>query len=101
MTLTDGSICAHGGLSVAQLTALRVSAMVSPAAFGTKAPVPEGMVFGKGTPAALAPAQTEANRPLRPCDTGFCAPPCGRWQPLQLTVSPGCTCSHTPCSGVM
>ena len=51
-------------------------------------------------PLAAAPAQAAANRPARPCEIGRCAL-AGRWQPLQVTTSPGFTCSHTPCAGVM
>ena len=94
-----GTICLQGGTSLRQLTRMRASAMVSPAS-GMKAPAPAAMVWGKGAPLTAAPAQAEANTPARPWECGFWAV-AGRWQPLQLTTSPGFTCSHTPCTGVI
>jgi hypothetical protein len=41
--------------------------------FGRKAPLPEAMVCGNGTPLAVAPAQADLNRFCRPCEIGFCA----------------------------
>src|ERR1700745_2408298 len=99
-TLTLGTICRHGGASLAQLTAMRACAMVSPLLCGMKAAGPLAIVCGKAVP-AVPPTQAELKAPRRPCDTGFWAPPCGLWQPLQETVSPGMSCSHTPCAGVM
>src|SRR5690242_4077887 len=95
-TLTLGTICRQGGVSVVQLTAMRASAMVAPLLCGMKAAGPLAIVCGKAVP-AVPPAHAELKVPWRPCDSGFCAPPCGLWQPLQETVSPGSSCSHTPC----
>ena len=73
--------------------------MVSPA-WGMKAPAPEAMVAGKGVPPVAEPAHAGVNRFCRPCEIGRCALP-GRWQPLQVTTSPGISCSHTPWAGTM
>ena len=97
-TLTLGIICLQGGVSLMQLTRMRACAMVSPAC-GMKAPAPVAMVCGKGAPPA-APGHAEANTPERPCDPRPITFAC-RWQPLHDTISPGFTCSHTPCAGVM
>src|SRR5579863_3625087 len=72
------------------------------------------MVATLPLPAALKvepwPALSAVNRLARPCErplTSVAMPslpvttcePCGAWQPLQLSTSPGCTVSQERCSG--
>src|SRR5712672_733385 len=45
-----------------------------------------------------SPALAEANSPARPCAVVL-AGPRGLWQPLQLTTSPGRSCSQAVCCG--
>ncbi len=78
--------------SLLQLQRPRVCAIVSPVFGENLASVP-----GKGTPVVVAPAQACANSPARPWD--FSGVVFAVWQPLQVLVSPGRSCSQLRCCG--
>src|SRR5215475_9605853 len=55
-----------------------------------------GFVFGKGDPVAGAPGLTGLVNPARPCEVLLAVV----WQPLQVRVSPGSSCSQLVCCAV-
>ena len=75
-----------------QVSRARVCAMVSPALANSV-----GLVFGNGCPVVGAPGFTGLVNPARPCEVILTV----LWQPLQVFVSPGSTCSQLVCLAVM
>ncbi len=93
-------ICEHGVVAplgvrpfAVQVLSARVCAMVSPALVNAIA----GLVFGNGEPVVGAPGLTGLVKPARPCEVLLTV----LWQPLQVFVSPGSSCSQLVCCAVM
>src|SRR5271154_6397839 len=92
-------ICEHGVMLplicvpfALQVRRARVCAMVSPALVNSA-----GLVFGNGCPVVGAPGLTGLVKPARPCEVILTV----LWQPLQVFVSPGISCSQLVCLAVM
>src|SRR5580658_1556128 len=96
-------ICEQGGAPLAvllspllpQVMRASVWAMVSPALANRL-----GLVFGNGWPVVGAPGLTATVRPERPCEGLLTLAVPATWQPLQVLVSPGSSCSQLVCVAV-